>query len=516
MRSFFEAVACHARREPDRILFTDAAGSLTRAGLMADAARLAARLPPQARVIGLLLPNGREWAVAQMACLAAGRMAVPLPTFFSALQLSHILKDAQVDLVLVPQANPPTLPSAVPVLPVAAGGESGAMPDFQKGFQEGFGQIIYTSGSSGQPKGVRHQSGQIAWSASALAQAIAADAEDTYLSVLPLSLLLESICAVFIPALVGGRTHFDTQLSEAIGRGAASGVAAAFEAHRPSVGVVVPELLRVWVHELLATGRKAPDSLRFVAAGGARVPERLAEAAWQLGIPVHEGYGLSECCSVVALNRPGARVAGTVGAPLPGLQLTIRDGEILVDGPGVMDGYLGGPEAPRPWPTGDLGALDGQGRLTVFGRSDNLIVTALGRNISPEWVETALLDDPGIAACAVAQADLAQVDVAGADLADADGALAALVIPTPQAQGWFDDAGPEGIRARIAERCAALPAYARPTRITVLDLADAKARGLLTANGRIRRPAARAVLAQRTGATPCPVPPLPSQERPLP
>ncbi|MFG1361922.1 AMP-binding protein [Xanthobacter versatilis] len=507
MHRFFEAVACHARREPDRILFTDAAGSLTRAGLMADAARLAARLPPQARVIGLLLPNGREWAVAQMACLAAGRMAVPLPTFFSALQLSHILMDAQVDLVLVPQANPPALPAAVPVLPVAANGESGAMPDFS----EGFGQIIYTSGSSGQPKGVRHQSGQIAWSASALAEAIAADAEDTYLSVLPLSLLLESICAVFVPALVGGRTHFDTQLSEAIGRGAVRGVAAAFEAHRPSVGVVVPELLRVWAHDLLATGRTAPDSLRFVAAGGARVPERLAETAWQLGIPVHEGYGLSECCSVVALNRPGARVAGTVGAPLPGLQLTIRDGEILVDGPGVMDGYLGGPEAPRPWPTGDLGALDGQGRLTVFGRKDNLIVTPLGRNISPEWVETALLDDPGIAACAVAQVDLVETDGS-----EADGALAALVIPTPQAQGWFDDAGPQGIRARIAERCAALPVYARPTRITVLELADARARGVLTANGRIRRPAARAVLAQRTGANPCPVPPLPSQERPLP
>ena len=288
--------------------------------------------------------------------------------------------------------------------------------------------IIYTSGSTGQPKGVRHESGQLAWSAAALAAAISATEDDSYLSALPLSLLLESICAIFIPALVGGRSHFDTALAETVGRGAPTGVAAAFSRHRPTTGVVVPELLRLWVAELLAAGgQKAPDSLRFVAVGGAAVPPRLAEAAWHLGIPVHEGYGLSECCSVVAVNRPGARIAGSVGEPLPGLSVSIRNGEIHVDGPCVTDGYLGGGVAERPWATGDLGGLDGAGRLTVFGRRDNLIVTALGRNISPEWVETVLLDDPGVAFCAVAAAD------AG---------LAALIVPAPRAAAWFKRSRP--------------------------------------------------------------------------
>jgi long-subunit acyl-CoA synthetase (AMP-forming) len=160
--------------------------------------------------------------------------------------------------------------------------------------------------------------------------------------------------------------------------------------------------------------------------------------------------------------------------------VSIRNGEIHVDGPCVTDGYLGGGAAERPWATGDLGGLDGAGRLTVFGRRDNLIVTALGRNISPEWVEAILLDDPGVAFCAVAAAD------AG---------LAALIVPAPRAAAWFEKVAPEAIDERIAARSAALPFYARPTRVKVISLAKAKAAGLLTDNGRIRRRVARELLA---------------------
>lgn len=487
MRTFFETVAGHARQAPDRIAFTDTNGALTRSGLLGDAARLAAALPPRARVVGLFLPNGREWTIAQLACVMSGRICVPLPTFFSAQQLAHIVQDAGIELVLALDETLANLPSGVARAPVAVTGEGGAWPDVT----EGFGTIIYTSGSTGHPKGVRHESGQVAWAASALAAASGAQERDSYLSVLPVALLLETICALFVPALVGGRTHFETEISQAVGRGDASGLAAAYAAHRPSTGVLVPELLRALVAQLLASGQRAPDGLRFVAVGGATVPPRLAEAACQLGIPVHEGYGLSECCSVVAVNRPGARAPGTVGAPLAGLTVSIRDGEILVDGPSVMDGYLGGAAAPRPWPTGDLGAFDAEGRLMVFGRKDNLIVTALGRNVSPEWVETAMLDDPGIAFCAVAEAG---------------GGIGALIVPTHGAASWFADADSQAIVDRAATRCAALPAYARPTRVGVIALAEAKASGLLTDNGRIRRAIAGQLIAglARPAASPAP------------
>lgn len=471
MRSFFEQVLGRAHAAPELPLFSDAGGTLTRSGLLAEAGRLAAHFPASARVVGLALPNGREWAVAAFACLASGRIAVPLPPFFSPTQLAHVIGDAGIDLVLTPAGTPP-LPG-LSCLPVQLGNGEGPWPSYR----EGFGAIIYTSGSTGRPEGVRHESGQLGWSAAALATAIGATAADSYLSVLPLPLLLEALCAVLVPALVGGRTHFDTALSNAVGHGQPSSLAAAYARHRPTVGVLVPELLRLWVGELAATGRMAPDSLRFVAVGGAPVPAGVAAAAWQLGIPVHEGYGLSECCAVVALNRPGARVAGTVGAPLPGLAVSLAsDGEILVDGPSVTDGYLGGAPARRPWATGDLGAFDAAGWLRVLGRKDNVIVTAFGRNVSAEWVETTLLDDPDIAACAVVEAA---------------GAVAALILPTARAETTLTT-DTARLVAQVAARCAGLPAYARPVRIEAMTRAEAQALQLLTGNGRMRRPAVRA------------------------
>ncbi len=128
--------------------------------------------------------------------------------------------------------------------------------------------------------------------------------------------------------------------------------------------------------QLDAARHAAPQSLRFVAVGGAPISAALAERAWELGIPVHEGYGLTECCSVVAVNRPGRRKAGTAGEPLPGLDVRIEQGR----GRGERADRHGGiPEpggaATQPWRTGDLGSIDRDGLLRVTGRKDNLLVT---------------------------------------------------------------------------------------------------------------------------------------------
>ena len=152
---------------------------------------------------------------------------------------------------------------------------------------------------------------------------------------------------------------------------------------QPTTAVLVPQLLSGLVAQLEARNARAPESLRFVAVGGARVSEALTTRAWELGIPVHEGYGLTECCSVVAVNRPGRRKAGTVGEPLRGLDVRIDDGEIVVSGPTVMQGYLHGPRAEAPWRTGDLGHRDEDGFLSVTGRKDNLLVTAAGGTSRP-------------------------------------------------------------------------------------------------------------------------------------
>jgi long-subunit acyl-CoA synthetase (AMP-forming) len=261
--------------------------------------------------------------------------------------------------------------------------------------------IVYTSGSTGRPKGVRLGLEQIDWQARALAAAIEAHERDLHLSVLPLSLLLETIAAICVPILVGARTHFATDVAHNLGAGRSADICTEVERRQPTTTVLVPQLLAGWIAQLQSRGARPPESLRFVAVGGAPISAALAARAWEFGIPAHEGYGLTECCSVVAVNRPGRRKAGTVGEPLPGLDVRIEDGEVMVSGPTVMAGYLHAKRADRSWRTGDLGDVDHDGYLSVTGRKDNLLVTSSGRNISPEWVEAMIAGDPRIGACAV-------------------------------------------------------------------------------------------------------------------
>ncbi len=469
MRKLFDALNRHALEAGDRIAVSDSAGAIRRGELLGKASGLAANIKSQPGTIGILAPNGIDWVIAQLGCVLAGKIAVPLPTFFSSAQLGHVVRAASVGLILTTdQTMKLTLQSGVKTSLI---GDQLVYAGSTE-FADGFGQIIFTSGSTGQPKGVRHESGQIAWSAEALANATGATAKDTYLSVLPLSLLLETICSIFIPAMLGAYVHFDSDLAEQVGHGNAKGISKAFDLRQPTTSVVVPQLLKQWVGELQTAGNRAPTSLRFVAAGGAPVPQQVAEAAWKLGIPVHEGYGLSECCSVVSLNRPGDRRPDTAGRPLGGLDVSIDDGEIVVDGPSITDGYLGQGPAQRPWRTGDLGAIDQNGFLKIHGRRDSLIVTSYGRNISPEWIETMLLGDLRIAFCAV--------------VGHGQPHLTVVLVPSGPGEAWFAKASYDDVLDLIAACCSSAPEYAVPRACVVSSLQEALGNQLLT-NGRPAR-----------------------------
>jgi long-subunit acyl-CoA synthetase (AMP-forming) len=480
MRKLFDAMYRHAHEAGDKVAVSDSEEVIHRADLLAKVIGLAADIKTQSGTIGILAPNGIDWVIAQLACALAGKIAVPLPTFFSSAQLGHVVRSASVGLILTTdQTEPLTLESGVATSLIGDHGAATGLPDPT----DGFGQIIYTSGSTGQPKGVRHESGQIAWLAAALATATGATAEDSYLSVLPLPIVLETICSIFIPAMVGGYVHFDTALAEQVSRGDAKGISRAFDLKQPTTSVVLPQLLKQWIGELQAAGRRAPNSLRFVAVGGAPVPRQVADKAWALGIPVHEGYGLSECCSVVAVNRPGQRCADTVGRPIDDLRVSIDNGEIVVDGPSITDGYLGHGPAQRPWRTGDLGTIDRNGFLAIHGRKDSLIVTSFGRNISPEWIETMLLGDPRIAFCGV--------------VGHGEPHLTAIIVPSRPGESWFANATYADVQGLISDCCSEAPEYAVPRACLVVSLEEAVGNQLLT-NGRPARKQIEKFVAAKT------------------
>ncbi|SMF60149.1 Acyl-CoA synthetase (AMP-forming)/AMP-acid ligase II [Tistlia consotensis] len=480
MRELFLMLQRHAEGAGDRLAFDDGTTRLTYGALARRVAATSAglqALPGAPRVVGLLGGNGVDWVVGQLAGWHAGKTMVPLPPFFRGPQLRHVLRDAGVGHLLTTAAMADT--ARLLGLPFTAIGTAQARfapPSGPLG-----GQVIYTSGSAGQPKGVLLESGQLQWTARALARAIDATAEDSCLSLLPLPLLLETICAVVIPILVGAPVRLEPGLTAAFGepgggQGGGPGRASLAEAvatHRPSCLVLVPQLLAGWLAELRAGAERPPESLRVVAVGGAAVPVALAEQAWAQGVPVYEGYGLSECGSVVAFNCPGERRPGTVGRPLPGLEVDVEGGEIVVAGPPLMDRYLSGEPLQGPWRTGDVGEFDADGFLTVHGRLDNRIVLPLGRNVSPEWIEALLAADWRVAYGLVTHAGGPH--------------LTAILVPSARGEAWFARAASAEIEALVADCCREVPAYAVPRRVAVLAAQELGRDGLVTGNGRLRR-----------------------------
>jgi long-chain acyl-CoA synthetase len=188
--------------------------------------------------------------------------------------------------------------------------------------------------------------------------------------------------------------------------------------------------------------------LRFAIAGGAALGEQVAEFFEAVGIPLYEGYGLTESSPVLAANCPEASRRGSVGRPIPGVEIRIADdGEILARGPGVMQGYWGNEEATREavddegWlHTGDIGRIDADGFLFITDRKKDLLITSGGKNVAPQPIEQLLTAQPAIAQAVV--------------VGDNYPYLTALIAPS------FEDLPPE-LAGRSQEALLADPAFER-------------------------------------------------------
>jgi long-subunit acyl-CoA synthetase (AMP-forming) len=215
-------------------------------------------------------------------------------------------------------------------------------------------------------------------------------------------------------------------------------------------------MLRDILFELKSSGDSL-KRLKFVAVGGGKVAPSLIHEARQIGLPVYEGYGLSEACSVVALNTPEAERVGSVGKPLAHQSIRIAgDGEIEISQPDTA------------WfATGDLGEIDNDGFLYVTGRKKNVLITSFGRNVSPEWPESVLQSFP----------EIAQVMVYG----EAQSQLSALIVPS----GSYISVST--LQTVVDHANQLLPDYAQIGRWHALDKPFSVSDGLLTANGRPRR-----------------------------
>ena len=472
--TLFDTIARHASQTPQQPALQGSQGELDYQSLWQQIEQLAGALQGAGiRRLALQLDNGLPWALIDLACTRAGIVVIPVPHFFSPAQQAWLLESSGADALVGPEHE--GWQAAAPLILMTGRPDEQAQPLWRRipaclpELPAGTAKITYTSGTTGQPKGVCLSLEQMTSVCESLALRVAPARVEQHLTLLPLATLLENLTGLYVPLLTGACSRIPS-LGE-LGFSGSSKLDPAALAQAllrwPSHSLVlVPELLRL----LLALCANTPalaerlKGLRFVAVGGGKVAPELIAHARALGLPVYEGYGLSECGSVVALNGPDADRPGSVGLPLPHCQVTIAaDGEVMVSGSAML-GYLG-EEAPAipSIATGDLGRLDEEGFLHITGRKKNVQITAFGRNFSPEWVEAQAQLCPAIARIVI--------------FGDGQPANVALIQPLPGSQSHL----PEQI-ARLNQQ---LPDYARIHHW--LPVALDQLPGLLTANGRPRR-----------------------------
>jgi long-chain acyl-CoA synthetase len=417
--------------------------------------------------VAIMLRNSPEWVMFDIASLGLGLIVVPLYTQDRPDNVAYILNDAQCKLLLVESdmhwaglsAACSELHDLKRVLTVRGDAPaaqtrvmrldewlppSGSETRHVTTDPHALATIVYTSGTTGRPKGVMLSHHNILSNADACLQGVMATLhEDVFMSFLPLSHTFERTCGYYLPMMAGSATAYARSVQT---------LADDLQTVRPTVLVSVPRIYeRVWsaIRTKLAEGppirRKLFEKaievgfarfehaqgrgpwqpsfllwplleklvaakvlarlggrLRAALSGGAALPPEISRVFIGLGLPVLQGYGMTECAPVVCANRPGDNVPASVGAPIPGV--TVRIGEhdaLLVKGPNVMLGYWNNAEATRQimmadgWlNTGDTARIDAEGHVYITGRLKEIIVMSNGEKVPPVDVENAILHDP--------------------------------------------------------------------------------------------------------------------------
>jgi long-chain acyl-CoA synthetase len=354
-------------------------------------------------------------------------------------------------------------------LAIASSGQSSGSESFPT--TEGIAAIVYTSGTSGRPKGVMLTHANLLFVATVSARLRQIGTADRVYGALPIyhvyglaSMLLGTFCAGACLQVVA---RFDA--ADALGALANDGL---------TIFQGVPAMYARMLERLPQGSHAAAPRLRYLYAGGSPLdPTLKAELEQRFGLPLHNGYGLTECSPTVSQTRLDAPRADTsVGPPIPGIEVRIvasqnRDatagsaGELWVRGPNVMKGYYRDPEATAEaitvdgWlKTGDLARQDPDGALFIVGRIKELIIRS-GLNVYPVEVESVLNAHPAVS----------QSVVVGRQVADGNEEVVAFVELAP------------GGQATSAELCAyaanQLAPYKRPTELRVLSALPASATG---------------------------------------
>ena len=400
MKMIYETISGHADRFPENIALQSGNRLVTYASLQKHIWNLASEfIENDVKILGLYLDNGVDWVLVDLAAQFAGITLVPLPAFFTARQINYIFEKANIDSVVSSSRN--IIPESCRVAITA-----GLAPDvnlykcnnISRNYNslKNTGKITFTSGTTGEPKGVCLTNDSLTNVANSLVTATHKINIQKHLCLLPLTVLLENIAGVYAPLLKGATCQLpslaDTGLTGATGFNA-NKMLNCLDHYQPDSIILLPQMLHDLVYTIESDQDK-PESLKFIAVGGGVISPILIKRAREKGLPVYEGYGLSECSSVVSINVPENDRPASAGKLIDNIQITISgENEIMLKG-NFMQGYLGDTAIDNNawYATGDIGKIDQDGYLHIKGRKKNIFITSYGRNVSPEWIESELLN----------------------------------------------------------------------------------------------------------------------------
>jgi len=406
-----------AESNPSSIAVIEENNRWTFGELSNDVNRIEAIVKQQVKgdAVGVLLLNSEKYVATVLGIWKAGKIAVPLNYLLPPAELGFIIKDSGMSGIVSSQFFNQALAAIKPLFGDKCVILMADDPDFASAaaseLSEDFRDqalYLYTSGTTGRPKGVVLTHDNLIANVESCQRAGEFDHRDAFLCLLPFFHTYAITGTFLLPLLSGCKMVL-------VDRFQPLKVLGLIQEYRISVFLAIPSMYRVLA---AAEGDFDVSSVRFPISGGEPLPMAIADAfERRFKVPIFEGYGQTEAAPVVTLNTPDARKPGTIGKPVPGVEVAIWDdqnrllpagevGELMVRGRNVMQGYHHLPEETAKtitngWlHTGDLGKLDEEGFATITGRKKDLIISA-GENIYPREIEEALSRHPKVKEAAV-------------------------------------------------------------------------------------------------------------------
>lgn len=415
----------HFANKPQSTAIIDDRGSTTYGELMLKSLGLSRVLQSvsASNAVGVVLPSSAAFAACFYGSLLSGKSIVPINFLLSPQQIAHIVRDSGIDTILsapplaekfaaaaqqlgVKLVDLSTLPQQSPPAP-----GSFQLPPPPKVDLDSPAILLYTSGTSGNPKGVRLTHRNLGTCIDGCIQHAKLKGEHKFLGLVPLFHSLGLTGTLLAPMLLGTTVVYQARFSPV-------GAIEKLREHKLSIAIAIPSMYKALLSLKSATKEDFAHTYALICGGEPLPPTVFAAFKEKFGVELCEGYGLSETCGATFVNVPGDRRTGSVGRPIPGATVRIVNeskqsepqghiGEILLGGPMIMQGYHNLPDATREvldenheFRTGDLGRLDEDGYLYITGRAKDMIIIA-GEKLFPREIEELLMQHASIADAAV-------------------------------------------------------------------------------------------------------------------